>query len=1769
VRIRATDQTALFVEQNFSLRVVETLAPVVINEIHYNPDFNPVRESFIELYNNSDQSLDLSQWRVRGGVDYFFPSGTLLGPRGFLVVAEDPPTLLSRYGVTAFGPWTGGLNNEGERITLRDSLDQVIDEVDFQSEFPWPIAANGNGPSAQLVHPDLDNDLGSSWRSAFPPTPGATNVGVFSTNAAPHIRQVNHSPNAPVSTNTVTITCKVTDPNGVAAVRLAYQVVAPGQFIPSTLPLSTAQLNNLNIVPLTNAVNPVFEASSNWTTVTMHDDGVNGDEQAGDGIYSVLLPPQAHRTLVRYRITCTDTLGATRRAPFEDDPSLNFAYFVYNGLPAFQGIPAAALQTLPIYTLVTRDADLAQCTAWFNAADQLTAQAGPDGKINEGRLHFNWEGAFVYDGNVYDHITYRLRGANGRYHPGKRSFRFRFNDGRNFEAKDANGHRYPTKWREVTTGKGQSNRGSESFALNEVVNYFLFNKVGVPAPFAHHFHFRVIRGAQETTADPFSGDFWGVSWAQEKYDVNFLTAHDLPKGNLYKLVDNFVLGVDERRYQAAYAPTNAEDFYNLEGNLTGFQPIDWLLAHANYTNWYRYFTIAEAIRHYDTWPDSNKNGAWYFEPPYTAANNFLGRVITLPYDTTDTWGPTWNTGEDILFNGIFPSSQSGGDPGQHPELQLEYRNVVRELRSLLFQPDQIYPIIDAHAGLIKGILPADLIRWSNAPAPASYTSLLIAGTPGVLGGVAGEVQDMKDFMFTGGTHAWWVDRNSVGAGGWITRLDVVGADAAAPNRPTVAYVGTNGYPVDGLIFQSSAFSDPAGPAAFEAMQWRIAEVLAPGTIVSNPAQLRLEMDAAWLSPELTTFNDFITIPAQYVQPDLVYRVRVRHKNTTGRWSYWSLPSEFRPGARDITSVIRTNLVFNEIMYNPPGESGVDGDEFEFLELKNIGPFVLNLGGLFFSQGIDYTFPNGTILAPGGLFLLARNPAVLATRYPGISVQGVYSGKLNNDGETLAITHPAAGELVSVTYGDRAPWPVTADGFGFSLVLADPATGTYRASANPLGSPGANGGASSLGGVVINEVLSSSTFPLRDSIELRSLSGSAVDISGWYLTDDPTLPQKFRIPAGPALAAGAFRVFTEDDFNPTPGMGVSFGLSSFGDDVYLFSANAGGELTGYSHGFNFGAAQDGVTFGRYVNSVGEEQFPLQIARTPNAPNAGPRFGPVVISEIRYHPSTPADEFLELRNSSSSAVPLFDPNAPTNTWRVNGIGFTFGPGATLPPNGTLLLTTDNPAAFRARFAVPAAVAIFQYPGTLQDSGEALELLAPDIPATNGVPYYAVDAVRYNDRPPWPLAADGAGASLQRNLPFVYGDDPASWTAATPTPGTVGLSGSPPVITSQPQSRTNSTTTTATFSVGATGTDPLFYQWRHNNSNLDGATNSSLTVSQLQREDAGEYSVVVFNRAGSAESSVVLLVVRAGPSITTQPGTVSIRVPPDTLANPTNRATFAVGAVTYNPPLRFQWYFNNIPLSDATNSTYSFTNVTLANQGQYVAEVTDSVGPMLSSPASLLALVTPTLTLMPIPQSVATGAVVSFSAAAAGSPLPFTWEWRRGSATNQVTVGNERSSFYTFLNTNPVGSVQLYRVLVRTAAGQAFTNVNLTTLADFDRDGLPDPWEVQYGLNTNNAADAAIDSDHDGISSADEYLAGTDPSDASSFLKVQLTGLPGTATISFGAQSNKTYTVEYRDALNTGAWTKLADVLARANNRVETIADPTANTNRFYRVVTPRQP
>lgn len=151
----------------------------------------------------------------------------------------------------------------------------------------------------------------------------------------------------------------------------------------------------------------------------------------------------------------------------------------------------------------------------------------------------------------------------------------------------------------------------------------------------------------------------------------------------------------------------------------------------------------------------------------------------------------------------------------------------------------------------------------------------------------------------------------------------------------------------------------------------------------------------------------------------------------------------------------THLCLTEIMYNPAG-----GSDYEFIELKNTGEVELNLSGMSFT-GIRYTFPPHTPpLPPGALMVLVRNPAAFAGRYPNVAIGGVYRGQLSNKGETITL-HDAEGRpVVSVTYDDENGWPVSPDGRGDSLVLANPAGDpndpiSWRASVNLYGSPGAD------------------------------------------------------------------------------------------------------------------------------------------------------------------------------------------------------------------------------------------------------------------------------------------------------------------------------------------------------------------------------------------------------------------------------------------------------------------------------------------------------------------------------------------------------------------------------------------------------------------------------------------------------------------------------------------------------------------------------------------
>ncbi len=387
--------------------------------------------------------------------------------------------------------------------------------------------------------------------------------------------------------------------------------------------------------------------------------------------------------------------------------------------------------------------------------------------------------------------------------------------------------------------------------------------------------------------------------------------------------------------------------------------------------------------------------------------------------------------------------------------------------------------------------------------------------------------------------------------------------------------------------------------------------------------------------------------------------------------------------------------------------------------------------------------------------------------------------------TKALTDENAGAkasffkvIMSVPYDDEGIWPLGPDGLGYSLVAAetspagDPGDARYwRTSTNTHGSPGYDDPAPpAIPEILINEVLAHTDWPQVDTIELYNPTSAAVDLVGWWLTDGKKNPTKYRVLPGSIILAGDHWVIEADNHPinvpPASYFGGAFRLSSQGEEVYIFSPDLR-----YSHGFAFGATENGVSLGRYVTSQGYEHFAAQAANSFGRPNSGPRIGPVVISEIMYNPPAGHHEFLELVNISSASATLYNLN---NRWQVSGVGFTFPANIELQPNEILLLvgSTISPADFRMQYGISANVRIFNFAGKLDNGGETIRLCKPDVPDEEYVPYIVVDEATYDDQAPWPTEPDGNGPSLERIDLRAYGNDPVNWRKSGNTGGTPGL-------------------------------------------------------------------------------------------------------------------------------------------------------------------------------------------------------------------------------------------------------------------------------------------------------------------------------------------------------------------------------------------------------------
>jgi hypothetical protein len=469
------------------------------------------------------------------------------------------------------------------------------------------------------------------------------------------------------------------------------------------------------------------------------------------------------------------------------------------------------------------------------------------------------------------------------------------------------------------------------------------------------------------------------------------------------------------------------------------------------------------------------------------------------------------------------------------------------------------------------------------------------------------------------------------------------------------------------------------------------------------------------------------------------------------------------------------LRITEIQYYPADVGAQLGDDYEFIEIKNTGSATVSLNKVAFTDGIEYAFPEGATLGGGEFLVLAANADKFEERYD-FAPFGEYSGKLSDDGEKIEISDVTADEEITlVEYANRSPWPAQAAGSGFSIVPAygDGGNG-WRSSFEVNGSPGKD----DPGVVLINEVLSHTDPPAKDAIELFNPNPQAIDVGGWYLSDKQAEPAKFRIPSGTVIPANGYKVLDEDDFDD-PASATRFNLGAHGDDVWL-SADSTGCRASYCQGFSFGEIENGTSFGRTVTSNGEVHFAAQKEPSLGSVNAGPRTGPLVISEVMYHPADERNEFLELKNVGGGALDMFDRDNPANVWRIDGIGFKFPAAVTLEAGEVVLVISDtiSEPAFRSTYGVAASVRIFKMTKMLSNSSDTLEVAKPEEPYTDSsttpaklkVPYKTIERLVYHDNSPWPKEADAGGSSLVRIELRDFAADPANWKAAKPSPGKV---------------------------------------------------------------------------------------------------------------------------------------------------------------------------------------------------------------------------------------------------------------------------------------------------------------------------------------------------------------------------------------------------------------
>lgn len=293
-----------------------------------------------------------------------------------------------------------------------------------------------------------------------------------------------------------------------------------------------------------------------------------------------------------------------------------------------------------------------------------------------------------------------------------------------------------------------------------------------------------------------------------------------------------------------------------------------------------------------------------------------------------------------------------------------------------------------------------------------------------------------------------------------------------------------------------------------------------------------------------------------------------------------------------------------------------------------------------------------------------------------------------------------------------------------------------------------------------------------------------------------------------------------------------------------------------------------------------------------------------------------------------------------------------------------------------------------------------------------------------------------SFNPTVVIIGGSINASVAIDTSTPGQVNLDVFPQVvITGQPQDLITSTNSPATFTVTATGSAPLSYQWYYYGNSTNNVpfpepygTNASFTITNAQSTDTGLYAVVVSNSDNAVMSRFASLIV----------GNVApvLNGPFNQTVIQGNNATFSASLVIANPPPTYQWQTNGVDVTGATGLSVTFNNVQYGLNGMTVSLIASNAAALVTNSATLNVIVTPAIIPQPTNVTVNAGATAVFTSGATGVPGP-TFQWYK----NGAVLGGQTGSTLSIANAQGSNIGNYYLVAANTAGSVTSSVVKLT--------------------------------------------------------------------------------------------------------------------------------